>query len=173
MKAKILSVLIVAFAGAILIRTFVIEGFIVLGDSMEPAISNGDYVFINKLAFVRSEPRRGDVVVANSREEEKKLIKRIIGLPGERVSIEDGKIVIRAGRLDDGEILAETYLGEGQTSSTTGISLIKLDPKEYFALGDNRNVSVDSREFGPLDLWDIKGKVFGSLNLVHFKYKGF
>ena len=90
-----------------------------------------------------------------------------------RVAIEDGKVVSRADRLDEGEILAEAYLGEGQTSSTTGISLIKLDPGEYFALGDNRNVSIDSRGLGPVDIWDIKGKVVVSLNLVHFRYKGF
>jgi len=140
---------------------------------MEPAIKSGDYVFVNKLAFIKSEPKRGDVVVASPRGGNKKLIKRIIGLPGERVSIENGKVVIRAGRLDEGEILAEAYLGEGQTSSTTGISLIKLDLEEYFALGDNRMVSIDSRELGPVDEWDIKGKVIGSLNLMHFRYKGF
>ena len=173
LKGKILSVLIVAFLATVLIRTFVMEGFIVLGDSMEPAINSGDYVFINKLAFTRSEPQRGDIVVANPRGDNKKLIKRIIGLPGERVSIESGKVVIRAGRLDEGEILAEAYLGRGQTSSTTGISLIKLDSKEYFALGDNRNVSIDSRELGPIDIWDIKGKVVAGINLVHFRYKGF
>ncbi|OHA91917.1 MAG: signal peptidase I [Candidatus Zambryskibacteria bacterium RIFCSPLOWO2_02_FULL_51_21] len=172
-KAKILSVFIVAFIAAVLIRTFVMEGFIVVGASMEPAIKSGDYVFVNKLAFIKSEPKRGDVVVASPRGGNKKLIKRIIGLPGERVSIENGKVVIRAGRLDEGEILAEAYLGEGQTSSTTGISLIKLDLEEYFALGDNRMVSIDSRELGPVDEWDIKGKVIGSLNLMHFRYKGF
>ena len=172
MKRKILSVFIVSFVAAVLIRAFVIEGFFVVGDSMEPVIHSGDYVFINKLAFTKREPRREEIVIASSRGGER-LIKRIIGLPGERVSIEDGKIVIKSGRLDEGDVLEEIYLNNGQTSSTTGISLIKLDPGEYFALGDNRNVSIDSRELGPIDIWDIKGSVIGSFNLTHLKYKGF
>ena len=172
MKKAALSVLIVAFIGALLLRTFVIEGFIVIGDSMEPSIHSGDYVFVNKIAYANREPRREEIIVASSRSGER-LIKRIIGLPGERVTIEDGKVVIKSGRKDDGEVLAEIYLSEGQTSSTTGISLIKLDPGEYFALGDNRKVSIDSRELGPIDLWEIKGGVVGAFNITHLKYKGF
>ena len=171
-KHKVISVLLVAFVGALLIRTFVLEGFIVIGDSMKPAISSGAFVFINKLAYTKREPSREEVIVASSRTGER-IVKRIIGLPGERVVIADGKVVIKSGRLDDGEVLAEVYLNDGQTSSTTGISLIELDPQEYFALGDNRNVSIDSRELGPIDLWDIKGKVIGSFNLTHLRYKGF
>ncbi|OHB05204.1 MAG: signal peptidase I [Candidatus Zambryskibacteria bacterium RIFCSPLOWO2_01_FULL_47_14] len=172
MKLKILSVFLVAFAGALVVRTFVLEGFIVIGDSMEPAIRSGDYVFINKLAFTRREPQREEVIVASSRDGQR-IIKRVIGLPGERITIENGRIIVRSARTDPGKELEEIYLNQGQTSSTTGISLIKLDPGEYFALGDNRNVSIDSRELGPIDKWDIKGKVIGSLNIIHFTYKGF
>ncbi len=163
---------IVAFIGALFLRTFIIEGFIVIGDSMEPSIRSGDYVFVNKIAYAKREPRREEIIVASSRSGER-IIKRIIGLPGERVAIENGKVVIKSGRTDPGEVLAEIYLNEGQTSLTTGISLIKLDPGEYFALGDNRKVSIDSRELGPIDIWDIKGRVIGVFNITHLKYKGF
>lgn len=172
-KSKIFSIFLVAFIGAAFIRTFVLEGFIVIGDSMEPTIHSGDYVFINKVAYWSSEPERGDIVVANSRApREEKVIKRIIGMPGERFAIEKGAIVIRATRLEEGVILSEGYLTETSTPSV-GITLIKLDPKEYFALGDNRAVSIDSRELGPIDIWDIKGEAFGAFNFKTFKFRFF
>jgi len=170
-KTKTLSVLLVAFVCAAFLRIFVVEGFIVRGDSMEPTIQSGDYIFINKLEYAWKEPKRGDIIVAKPREKEFKVIKRILGLPGERFAIEDGEIIIREERLDVGVILEEVYLEDSFTSSQ-GITLIKLDPQEYFALGDNRKVSTDSRELGPIDKWQIKGKVFGVFSLKHFKYKG-
>lgn len=139
---------------------------------MHPAIQSGDYVFINKTAYWSSEPKRGEIVVAHEREGGQRIVKRIIGLPGERFAIEEGAIVIRATRLEEGTKLEENYL----TSTTTpavGITLIKLDPKEYFALGDNRSVSIDSRELGPVDLWGIKGRVWGAFNLRTFKFRLF
>lgn len=171
-KSKLFSVLIVAFIITALLRTFVFEGFIVLGDSMEPTIHPGDYVFVNKLAYLNREPKRGDVIVVIPRDEKIKIIKRIIGLPGDRLSIDSGKIIIRQNREDEGEELVENYvLSAG--SESRGISLIKLDPKEYFAMGDNRSVSIDSRELGPVDSWDIKGEVVGAFNLKNFKYRRF
>ncbi len=137
-RRKILSVLIVAFVSALLLRVFVFEGFIVRGDSMSPAILSGDYVFINKLSYMNREPARGDIVVATPREFKYKVIKRVAGLPGEYVEM-DGRS-------------------------------FKLDPQEYFTLGDNSDVSIDSRELGFFDKWQIKGKVFGILRLKSFKY---
>ncbi|MCR4279338.1 MAG: signal peptidase I [Candidatus Zambryskibacteria bacterium] len=172
-KTKLLSVLIVAFIVSVVIKTFFIEGLIVIGDSMEPTIHSGDYVFINKFAYWNSEPERGDIVVANSRAPRReKVVKRIIGMPGERFAIEKGAIVIRATRLEEGVILSEGYL-TGTSTPSVGITLIKLDPREYFALGDNREVSIDSRELGPIDLWEIKGEAFGAFNFKTFKFRFF
>lgn len=171
-KTKLLSVLIVAFIISVALKTFFFEGLIVIGDSMEPTIQSGDYILINKTSYTRSEPLRGDIVVATSRDPKHKIIKRIIGLPGERFAIENGAIVIRATRLEEGTILREEYL-TGTSTPSVGIILIKLDPKEYFALGDNRHMSIDSRELGPIDIWDIKGKVFGAFNLKTFKFRWF
>lgn len=169
MKKKVLAVLLVALLGAIFIRTFFVDGFIVRGDSMEPAIRDGDYIFINKLAFLNQEPERGDVVVVTPREKDFKVIKRIVGLPGERFAIEEGSVVIRVNRLDEGKVLEEAYLSEKNTEARNPI-LINLDPGEYFALGDNRAVSTDSRDMGPIDRWKIKGRVFGVLRLSILKY---
>lgn len=171
-KTKLLSVLVVAFIVSVVLKTFFIEGLIVIGDSMEPTISSGDYIFINKISYTNSEPQRGDIIVANSRDPKHKIVKRVIGLPGERFAIERGAVVIRAKRLDEGVILSEGYL-TGTSTPSVGITLIKLDPKEYFALGDNRAVSIDSRELGPIDAWDIKGRVIGAFNLKTFKFRWF
>lgn len=171
-KSKIFSVLFVAFILAALVRTFVIEGLIVVGESMEPTIQSGDYIFINKMAYSnRNGPERGDIIVAYSRgKDAKKIVKRVIGLPGERFAVEEGAVVIRAKRLDPGERIPEAYL-KGTTTPSVGITLINLDPQEYFALGDNREVSIDSRELGPVDLWEIKGKVFLSFSLKNLRFK--
>lgn len=172
-KSKLISVLIISFIGAVLLRTFVLEGFIVVGDSMEPTIHSGDYVFINKLAFIWSEPQRGDIIIASPRDmARQKVIKRIIGLPGDRFSIEEGAVVIRVERLEEGTRLEEGYL-TGTSTPLVGTTRINLDPQEYFALGDNRAVSIDSRELGPIDSWQIKGRAFGAFSLTNFKYRGF
>ena len=172
LKSKIFFVLFLAFVIAVVLRVFIMEGFIVSGDSMSPAIESGDYVFVNKLAYWHKEPKRGDVVVALPREHPRKLLKRIIGLPGERFEITEGKIIIRENRIDLGKQLEETYL-EKSGVTTNGEILTQLDPEEYFALGDNREVSIDSRELGLIDKWDIKGKVFGVINFKTLKYKSF
>ena len=171
-KSKLFSVVIVAFIFTVILKTFFVEGLIVVGDSMEPTIHSGDYIFINKLAYSKSDPQRGDIVVATTRNPQHKIIKRIIGLPGERFAVEEGAVVIRATRLEEGTKLEETYL-TGTSTPSVGITLIKLDPKEYFALGDNRAVSIDSRELGPIDKWDIKGRVWGAFNLKTFRFRLF
>lgn len=171
-KTKIASVVLIAFICTLFIRVFVIEGFIVSGDSMVPTINSGDYVFINKLAYWGREPVREDIVVAIPRTYPNKVIKRIIGLPGERFHIENNRVVISDSRTDPGVVLTEIYL-QSSTTPAIGTTLIQLDPEEYFALGDNRQVSIDSRELGPLDKWDIKGKVIGIFDFKSFKYTSF
>lgn len=171
-RKGIIAALLVGFLGAIILRIFVIDGFLVIGDSMAQTIVSGEYVLINKFAYTTRKPTRGDIVIVTTRKDGIRVIKRIVGLPGDRFAIENERVVIRAKRLDSGQILEEEYLN-GATTSPTGIKLIVLDPGEYFALGDNRGVSIDSREFGPVDIWDIKGKVFGSINLKTLKFSKF
>lgn len=171
-KQKIVSVLIVVFVCALFLRIFIIEGFVVKGDSMEPAIHSGDFVFINKTAYWFKEPVRKDVIVVIPRIYPNKVVKRVIGLPGERFQIENNRVVIKSNRLDAGEIISEPYLGSTSTPAV-GTTLIQLDPQEYFALGDKRDVSIDSRELGPVDKWSIKGKVIGIFSFKSLKYVAF
>ena len=131
---KILSVLFIAFLCALLLRIFVVEGYIVQGDSMSPTLQNGDYVFVWKTAYLRHGPQRGDIIVAVPRQYSQKVVKRVTVMPGE---------------------LYETASGTKDL----------IDPKEYFVIGDNMPASIDSRVFGPVDLWDIKGRVIFGIRL--------
>ncbi len=168
-KTRVLAALSIGFLGALIIRTFIMDAFVVVGDSMLPTIEAGDYVLINKLAYSRREPARGNIVVAVTREEDLRVIKRVIGLPGERFVIENDHVVIKISRLDPGQIIPEDYL-RGSTTTARGITLIGLDPREYFALGDNRVVSLDSRDFGPVDIWDVKGRAFAIIRFKPFRF---
>lgn len=132
---------------------------------MAPTILDGDYVFIDKISHHFKAFKRGDIIVVKPRSVSGRIIKRIIGLPSERIEIIEDKILIKNSRLDQGEILSEKYLNLlalpiGLITSAIGLTTIQLDPKEYFVLGDNRYISIDSRELGPVDEWSIEGRVF-------------
>ncbi|MDE1875135.1 MAG: signal peptidase I [Patescibacteria group bacterium] len=169
---NIIALAIVVLAIVALMRTFVFETFFVSGDSMSPTITNGELLFVDRLAYLHSGPQRGDIVVAIPRTYPGEVVKRIIGLPGEWFSIENSQIVIRNSRTDQGVNLDESYLKLPDTPAV-GITRWNLDPEEYFALGDNRSVSIDSRELGPIDLWSIKGKVVGAFDFSTLQYKAF
>ena len=171
-KRNIIALVIVVFVVVVILRLFVFETFFVQGDSMAPTILSGELVFVNKLAYIHSEPKRGDIIVAVPRVYPGDVIKRVIGLPGEWFSIENNRIVIRNSRTDVGVNLDEAYLQFPDTPEV-GITKWNIDPKEYFALGDNRAVSIDSRELGPVDIWSIKGRVFGAFDFRTFTYKAF
>lgn len=171
-KENIAPILVMAFVGALLLRIFVFEAFVVRGDSMNPAIVSGDYVFVNKLAYKFHEPERGDIIVTVPRTRDIRIIKRIVGLPGERFEIKDGKVLVRGSRTAEAVEIDEAYLS-GVGATTTGKVAVRLDPGEYFILGDNRGSSVDSRELGLIDEWDIKGRVsilfrIKSIKLIFF-----
>ena len=114
----------------------------VLGSSMEPKLSSEDNLIVDKISYRFHDPERFDIIVFPFRYEDNTFyIKRIIGLPGETVQIdEDGNIII------DGEILEEGYGKEVIASPGRAYEEIQLGDDEYFVMGDNRNSSVDSRD---------------------------
>ena len=138
------------------IRTFVISPFVVDGESMHPTFENLDYLIIDELIYNFGAPARGDVVVFRYPKDPSVFyIKRIIGLPGETVSISHGIItIITAG----GEKLA---LNEPYTvnEDATYTDIVSLNQGEYFVMGDNRPNSSDSRIWGPLPEKNIIGRV--------------
>lgn len=111
------------------------------GSSMEPALSNGDNLIVEKLSYRFSEPSRYDIVIfPYQHAEDTYYIKRLIGLPGETVQIVEGYVYI------DGEKLEEHYGAEVMDTPGLAEQPIKLGEDEYFVLGDNRNHSSDSRD---------------------------
>jgi signal peptidase I len=120
----------------------------VTGKSMEPTYRDGRVNFINRLAYRRAEPRRGDVVALQAEDSHLILLKRIVGLPGERIGVRRGRIFI------NGQILEEKYMDRFR-SVPFATGEIVLGEHEYFAIGDNRRVSV----FGVVERRDIVGKV--------------
>ena len=129
----------------ILIRTFIITPVRVDGASVDQTLEDGQILLLYKLANVDY----GDIVVLDEEKEGEIIIKRIIGMPGDTVSIRDNTIYV------NGEEVEEDY-AYGETSDYEEIT---LDDDEYFILGDNRPISKDSRYFGPVKEDEIIGKV--------------
>lgn len=130
----------------ITIRTFFVTPIRVQGSSMKPTLKNGEIMILNKITLSFNKINRYDIVVIKS--EDKKIIKRVYGLPGDFIKIEDNKIII------NDKIIVDKY-GKGNTSD---YKEILLSDDEYFVLGDNREVSKDSRYIGPVKYESIIGK---------------
>lgn len=149
---------------ALIIRTFLLQPFIVDGRSMEPNYHTSDYLLIDKLSYRLRDPKRGEVVVFQyPKNHQENYIKRIIGLPGETVVIENGEVKIVNRFFPNGQPLAESYLKEQTQTEVFGAKdrlSITLGPDEYFVLGDNRGASSDSRVFGAVSQNEILGRSF-------------
>lgn len=119
------------------------------GASMEPTLQSGEFVIVNKLAYWFGEPTVGDVIVFHfPRDPDQEYIKRIIGLPGDRVEIKDGEVFV------NGEMLTEDYIAASPVYDV--VSDVPED--SLFVLGDNRNNSSDSHNWGAVPLDYIIGK---------------
>lgn len=152
-------VVIISLAIIVPIRYFLIQPFYVKGASMEPNFYDHEYLIIDELSYRLHEPQRGDVVVFRYPNDPRQFfIKRIIGLPGERVKVESGRITIFDAAHPDGYLLDEqAYLGAAMTA---GIKDVQVGSDEYFLLGDNRGASLDSRVFGPVPGTLVVGRVW-------------
>lgn len=148
--------------------------------SMEPNLKDGDRLVINRFIYKFSQPNRGDIVILNKKNRydnmiknmkheveeilgsinnnlkrsarKDTLVKRIIGIPGDEIYIHDGKVYVN-GREEEG------YSFLGSTVAYDKASPFKLAEDKYFVLGDNREKSLDSRELGHIDIFEIKGRV--------------
>jgi signal peptidase I len=150
--------LLISFAVVIPLRIFVAQPFIVSGASMDPTFYNGQYLIVDELSYNIGNPDRGDVVVFKyPKNPSQYFIKRIIGLPGETVSIDaSGYVSIKD---KDGAVklkLTEPYVAYPKDD----VSLRTLGDGEYFVMGDNRAGSFDSRAWGPVPRNLIVGKAF-------------
>lgn len=134
---------IIAIVVVFPIRVFIAQPFVVAGASMEPTFENGEYLIVDQLTYRLDAPERGDVVIFRyPRDPSKFFIKRVIGLPGETVTLSGTEITVTGAAHPGGLILDETYLAGGHDDTFLTVSLAA---DEYFVLGDNRNASSDSR----------------------------
>lgn len=154
---ELLKFVVVAAVIVLPVRLFIAQPFIVSGESMSPTFQNGEYLIVDELTYRLDEPKRGDVVIFRyPRDPREFFIKRIIGLPGESVIIENGKVLVET---QSGETLTlqEPYvqnIGNGRDAA------YELRADEYFVMGDNRPESSDSRIWGVLPRENLIGRAF-------------
>jgi signal peptidase I len=139
---------------ALVINLFLAQATQVLGQSMEPNLHTAQRVVVEKVTYrLVHGPRRGDIVVIDTPDQAEMLIKRVIGLPGETVSVHRGEVYI------DGQVLEEPW-AVNLGGSNYGPK--PIPPLHVFVLGDNRGASNDSRSFGPVPIEDIVGRAWFS-----------
>jgi signal peptidase I len=148
------TLLVVAVVLAVVgfLRTFVIEPYVISGVSMEPTFADAERLLISKLATKVTGLGRGDIIIFEHPEEPgKRLIKRIVGLPGETVVIQDGRVFVNGAPLD------EPYL-DPALPDLSQMRPVHVDAEHYFVLGDNRDRSNDSRRMGTIARSAVIGK---------------
>ena len=144
--------LVVSAAASVLIIIFLYQPVRVEGTSMLPRLEDHDRLFINKFVYRFSAIERGDVVVFHyPRDPEKSYIKRVVGLPGDKLRIDHGQVMLNGRRL------REPYVPEAYEDSRSVADMIVPDDC-YYVMGDHRSISSDSREFGPVERSLIYGK---------------
>lgn len=155
----IIETIVVALAIFVVCYLFLFQPHQVKGNSMLPNFHDGEYILTDKISYRINKPQRGDVVVFKApRNEEVDYIKRIIGLPEDEISIENNAVYLNGVLLEekylpsDFATFAGTFLNEG--------TKVNIPVDNYFVLGDNRNHSSDSREWGFVSKNEIIGKTF-------------
>jgi len=144
--------LVISAAASVLIITFLYQPVRVEGTSMLPRLEDRDRLFINKFVYHISAIERGDIVVFRyPRDPEKSYIKRVIGLPGDRIRIDHGQVWV------NGRMLREPYV-PAIYRDTRSMAEMTVPEDYYFMMGDHRSISSDSREFGPVARDLIYGK---------------
>jgi signal peptidase I len=131
------------------IRLFIAQPFIVSGASMDPTFETGEYLIVDQLSYRLSNPNRGEIVIFKyPKDESKYFIKRIIGLPGEKVEIDGTQVTVYNKQYPEGLKLNEPYIIDRNEKEDHMV--IELKDDQYFVMGDNRRQSSDSRAWGTL-----------------------
>jgi signal peptidase I len=152
-----LRFLFIALLIVVPVRIFIAQPFIVSGASMDPTFADKQYLIVDELSYRLGDPLRGDVVNFKYPNNPKQyFIKRVIGLPGETVIDEQGKVTIKDTTGETLAVLDEPYVVNTKVDNVSRT----LDDGEYFMMGDNRAGSFDSRAWGPVDRDLIVGKAF-------------
>jgi signal peptidase I len=147
-----LKSIVIALLISFFIITFVVQAFYIPSGSMLPTLKPGDRIFANKFIYRFREPRRQEIIVFKwPVDPKRRFIKRLIGLPGDRVKIVEGQVYVNDKPLEEDYTLERSY---------TDFPEVKVPKGHYFMLGDNRNNSEDSRFWGFVPQANIVGKAF-------------
>jgi len=159
---EVMQTLVLAGLLIVFFRTFIFQNFVVEGSSMFPTLIQGDRLIVSRLSYFVGEPARGDIIVFQYPfGPERDFVKRIIGLPGETIAIQNGQVFINGAPLPP-----EEYV---QNRSSDTFAPITLGEDEYFVMGDNRSGSSDSRSWGPLQKHFIIGRAW----LIYYPFEHF
>lgn len=146
--------LIVALLVALVIRSFVVQVYLVEGPSMEPTLHTFERVFVNKLVYRFRAPEPGEIIVLQDpARPQRELIKRVIAVAGETIEIKQGIVYV------DGKALKEPFTNTA-IKSNTNMDPLPVPEGHVFVMGDNRGMSFDSRNIGPIAISKIDGKAF-------------
>ena len=156
---------VVAIAVALLIQQFLVKPYRIPSASMEDTLMIGDRVLVDRISWRFSDPERGDIVVFHPPFDGPVLIKRIIGLPGDTISLKDGAVYINGQPLDEPYVRRVDGAAEPSEPFSNGLPWalqvpFKVPADSYFVMGDNRTDSGDSREFGPVKRSQFVGRAF-------------
>lgn len=154
--AEVIQFAVIALIIVVPIRVFIAQPFIVSGASMQETFNSGEYLIVDQVTYRFHEPQRGDVIVFRyPRDPSKFFIKRIIGLPGDKIEIKESVITITNDEHPEGWVLHEPYIRSMKPQPPRSAN---LGPGDYFVLGDNRDQSSDSRTWGILRKENIIGR---------------
>lgn len=154
--------LFIAVALALLIKTFLVEGTKIDGQSMFPTLHHNDRLFVNKISTYFREPEHGEIIVFHAPDSDREYIKRVIGKPGDLVEIVDGDVFVNDIKL------VEEYIQKGVPTFTMGEERWEVPEGQYFVLGDNRlpGQSKDGRYFGCI----MKNQIVGYASIRFFPF---
>lgn len=149
-RARFLLDMLLGAAAMVLVHLFVVQVSIVKGSSMEPCLHDGDRLVVDRVSYSLAEVQRGDVVVLRyPRNPAVDFVKRVVGLPGDRIEMRDGTLFVNG----------EAHDSYGCIRDHQELAPVLVPDRSYFVLGDNRPVSCDSREFGLVDSELLRGRV--------------
>ncbi len=156
----LIETFVIAGAIFVVVYAFLFRPFQVNGESMYPNYHNGEYILTNLISLRVAKLSRGEVIVFQApNDKEKDFIKRIIGLPGDKIMVKDGSVYLNDEKLDESSYLAPSVKTYGGAFLPDGQN-IEVASDNYFVLGDNRSASSDSREWGFVPHEKMIGKSF-------------
>ncbi len=174
-----LRMILVAFIILMLVFTFVLRKNTVVGSSMYPTLEDGEHVIVNVAASYLTDIERFDVVVVHSPDNKDLWVKRVIGLPGETISYQDGILYVDNKEIEEPFLdknYAEQVVKQQQLKTfTQDMAPVTLKDNEYFLIGDNRNNSMDSRSVGPFTRDKIIAKgmlIYSPIDKVRYVSNG-